>query len=739
MTSTSYAAPHPDTGRERLGLALITGLRCIFLGLCLVGLDRILDFGTAAWVLALSLVAGVLLATYLAHSRARFAGLVVLMVIVYLGSSFLLQAMGIGAVIFSMDVLRPYTLGLHIDSCFIVLAVAAFSTWFFWRTNHAVIVEVILFALAVILLFSSHRGFRFDYPKVMNSWAWSLGISHLSMLVTLGAILLGTFLAYLGILSAPWKQRAGVAANTIRYNKGRGSKLIFSTFLMAAALYVYLISSAVYERFHALSQSRIANGVGQESAEKMSPLGFHSALGATNQPSALARLEGDYPSNPFSPMLYMREAALSKFDGHELVIAERRFDQDINNTSPDQPFVGQEDPHLISRTPLTQSFYLLSDHKTAFAIDYPISITQLKNPNPGRFKAAYRAYSMTPGFPLSELEGLPLGDARWDEGTRSHYLEIHHDPRYSELARRIVGGASSPLEEANAIVDFLNKNAIYTLSPGHSVKEEDDPVAPFLFGDLRGYCVHFAHATVYMLRALGIPARIATGYLTDLSQAKDGHILLRMSDRHAWAEVYFDQKGWIPFDTKPEQAESHAESPVDMKVLEELMAMIGPGEEVLPKDVAQGEANLEEKIEWPLPDTRQILAVLIIAILSLLLFKLYLLYGWILPGNAAYKLRHSYIALAARLHDLGIKRNLGETRAEFRERIRRDLGADILPISEVLTLHSYSHRSQQDLASQVHSSRSAGFEEWLKLTKLKRVFAWLNPSSIFSSLRGDRW
>ena len=37
--------------------------------------------------------------------------------------------------------------------------------------------------------------------------------------------------------------------------------------------------------------------------------------------------------------------------------------------------------------------------------------------------------------------------------------------------------------------------------------------AAFLFGNFTGYCVHSAHASVYLWRSLGLPARIGTGYL----------------------------------------------------------------------------------------------------------------------------------------------------------------------------------------------------------------------------------
>jgi len=47
---------------------------------------------------------------------------------------------------------------------------------------------------------------------------------------------------------------------------------------------------------------------------------------------------------------------------------------------------------------------------------------------------------------------------------------------------------------------------------------------------------------------VGIPARLATGYATgEYDQATDSFIVRDM-DRHAWAEVYFPDCGWVTFD-----------------------------------------------------------------------------------------------------------------------------------------------------------------------------------------------
>src|SRR6202022_3809558 len=97
----------------------------------------------------------------------------------------------------------------------------------------------------------------------------------------------------------------------------------------------------------------------------------------------------------------------------------------------------------------------------------------------------------------------------------SYYTEGSSDPRYAELAHTIaarVPPSRSGDTFATAVPAklWLDDQFIYSTKHKHAGKV--DPTADFLFGDKTGYCVHFAHAAVLLWRALGIPARVGTGY-----------------------------------------------------------------------------------------------------------------------------------------------------------------------------------------------------------------------------------
>ena len=722
----------PNLKTDRLFWSVVAFRSIGAIGIVII-INSFLPLGTPLLITSIAGLLGVVGASLLARSRLTNLGCIALLTTLPLfptmffwGLTLLLSPLGLASLFIEK-------LTVHTNTGCLIAAATGLATWIFWRARIAVTIEALLFFAAAIAIFSGHREFHLDRPKILNSLAWRLGIDPLSMLFVLGAVLLLSVLLYLYLASLATRPRV----DKVTIKRAYGGRQIITTLavmtLMIGAL--YLVQHALYKHFNAIMLGRVANGVGMGSSQGMSPLSFQSALGSSNQPAALVRLEGDYSNNPFSPMMYLRETALSSFSGKEMVFAGRAFDTDLPVIAPREAFTRKEDAELGHRTPLIQSIYLLAEHTNAFAVDYPVSIVQLKNPKPTRFSGTYRAYSVAPAYALSEIEGSSVGDPRWAAEVREHYLVQHSDPRYKELAEKIAGDIKNPIEKAQALTSYLSKTAIYTLAPRHEVKPAEDPVAPFMFGDHRGYCVHFAHAITYMARALGIPARVATGYLTDLSQAKDGHILLRMSDRHAWGEIYITEIGWVPFDVQPEQVESHAETQVDAKLLEELMGILQPGEEILPKDSVKDEAGMLDPDQIWTPDPQLFINLLYLSAALFLLLKLTLRQGWRLARSPATRLRWGYISVASSLCDIGITRERGETRVDFAKRVTQ---VDLRPLTQLVVTKGYSSNYQLQLEAVTRTIKAT--QSPLKtLPRWKRPIVAVNPASIVKLLGGASW
>ena len=81
-------------------------------------------------------------------------------------------------------------------------------------------------------------------------------------------------------------------------------------------------------------------------------------------------------------------------------------------------------------------------------------------------------------------------------------------------------------------------------------KSGNTALADFLLRDHRGHCEHFATASVLLLRAAGVPARYAVGYLVQEPNRFGSGYVVRQRHAHAWTVAYVDG-AWQNFDTTP--------------------------------------------------------------------------------------------------------------------------------------------------------------------------------------------
>src|SRR5690606_4010740 len=111
------------------------------------------------------------------------------------------------------------------------------------------------------------------------------------------------------------------------------------------------------------------------------------------------------------------------------------------------------------------------------------------------------------------------------------------NPLTLEMAARWrAEGAASTQAWVERAMDWLRRDRfVYTLTPPllgrHSVDE-------FLFDTKAGFCEHFSSAFVVLMRALGVPARVVTGYQGAERNEVDDYWIVRQSHAHAWAEVW---------------------------------------------------------------------------------------------------------------------------------------------------------------------------------------------------------
>ena len=763
----SFLSNNPLSDRaDRRKYLQLQAFRAAIAAILTLFLCQAIDFGVTPLYLILSMAGAGMFAGHILGRQVGFLRVVVWHITAWAAISIALSVansmlLGIEGSK-SFDFLIP-----RITDNLLLLAVfygiGFLSTWFFWTRPAAVGLEGFAASGLMVWLLSGHRNYRLDAPKQISSLTWKmeilqqLGAQPQHLILGLGIIFCILLVCYF-VLSNN-RPIFGRAIAIKSYGKPQKIAAILCPLLVLANfLYYAWYLNANYSA----NLGRASNGVSPESnlKEGESNLGFNSAVTATRQPAAILRFEGDYQGNPSAPMLYLREGALSSYNGHEFVKGAKGFDSDIPNVGLGQAFASAETDPGPNREPVVQSIYLITKHEAPFAIDVPRRIRPIVNPKPERFRLAYQVLSHAPVKPLEDLVGQPVGDSTWDQATWDHYLRAPgslstsipfefdegHQPdavpdkngedlRYRALSKKLTENIDNPIMRVAAIIDYLSKSSVYTRSPGHQVTEGGDPVAPYLFAadKKKGYCVHFAHAAVYLMRAAGIPARIATGYQTDLTYAKDGHVLLMMGDRHAWPEIYVQGYGWTVFDIAPAQAENEPELVPDENLLEQLMSELDAAPEFAPPQPDQNDSDSEQHqglAQLLRPQTLLLAALTVLALL--LLAKFYLWYGFKFARDSKRQTRLAYTSFATRMADIGVYRTVGETRREFVERLQADYSINADKLVTYTERANYAHNpALPGVAELTDSLGDAGAQARKSFSRWVRWISIINPVPLF--------
>jgi transglutaminase-like putative cysteine protease len=118
--------------------------------------------------------------------------------------------------------------------------------------------------------------------------------------------------------------------------------------------------------------------------------------------------------------------------------------------------------------------------------------------------------------------------------------------RVRALAQEITADAPSTYDKIRGLEAWMGENIEYTrdipVPP-----EGADAVEQLLFVDRAGFCEQIGTALTMMMRSLGVPSRLAVGYVTG-EQVGDDEYLVRAEDAHAWVEIWFPGLGWQGFD-----------------------------------------------------------------------------------------------------------------------------------------------------------------------------------------------
>lgn len=108
-----------------------------------------------------------------------------------------------------------------------------------------------------------------------------------------------------------------------------------------------------------------------------------------------------------------------------------------------------------------------------------------------------------------------------------------------------------PNEMARRLVDYLRNSGGFGYTLDANVQDQSiDPLEDFLINRKVGHCEYFASALALMLRAVGIPSRLVSGFKGGEYKSDSGPFIVEERHAHAWVEAYIDRR-WVILDATP--------------------------------------------------------------------------------------------------------------------------------------------------------------------------------------------
>ncbi len=380
------------------------------------------------------------------------------------------------------------------------------------------------------------------------------------------------------LLPVAERDRFVPAEGTVLHEQPRlisGNLTIYLAFTAAGCFLLSLAIFAVTPRMEVGMLGGSSINIRPSAVDDSVNLAKGGRIGSSTEPIMRVKFP-DEPDGKYEGPLFWRVTALNRYLGSEWDRV-RVDEQDFSDWRPRR----HHDPASPVRR-VTQEIYL--DDPPGFGVPclpYPIdavatprSSATLEHDRSGDFTIfALRRRSPVLNYEVLSDVGSPAPEAlrKYPErfaahrgqrgfpflyervmGLRSYNILTQEDlsEESRQLAQQITNEYDNPYDKASAIVQwFQGARFVYSLSvpsPG-----DMDPIEFFLHRTRAGNCELYASAMALMLRSLGIPARVVSGYRGGEWTPGDQAYFVRRNMAHMWVEVYFIDHGWVTFDPTP--------------------------------------------------------------------------------------------------------------------------------------------------------------------------------------------
>jgi transglutaminase-like putative cysteine protease len=252
---------------------------------------------------------------------------------------------------------------------------------------------------------------------------------------------------------------------------------------------------------------------------------------------------------------YWRTMSYAVYTGQGMVSGDvygDRFEANANLPIPFQAVEAREE--LQQRvTVLANQSNLVFSSDTPIRVDLPTLVewrgTQ-EDPAVVRLAAMLhkgQQYTVTSAASVASESQLRSAGADYPAGIEK-YLQLPASvtDRTRQRAVEVTSGAQTPYDQALAIEAMLRALPYETHVP--TPPTDQDWVDYTLFDAQNGYADSLATSMTVMLRTLGVPARVVTGFAPGTYLEDQAAYYVTEADAHAWVEVFFPRYGWINFE-----------------------------------------------------------------------------------------------------------------------------------------------------------------------------------------------
>ena len=632
------------------------------------------------------------------------------------------------------------------------------------RSPAWVAVELLLPIFGAASLFASHRQDSIHRPQYLADWALERGEDPIWYLLMIGVA--AACVLALGLLRVSRRTQGFV-----------GVVILVMLFSGIFWLFSFIGPGTVERLVQRMGGQGKAKKKDQKQDQKQKdkmPFDPPPPPSSQPRPRTVAIVLFYNEHQPKLKVHYFRQRSLAFFNGLRLEKDSRKdLTPDTLSYFPSDGAKAKLPKPLGKRKTVRHRISLMTTHTNPFALLEPVQIEGISNPNPRLFVRAYEVESLV--FDEEFKLDYKVGNPAWSKDLQQYYTHAPKLEAYRELLADILRPlpprfAKNPTAKAYFIKMWLDKHTLYSLNPPpaylmddiwkkHNEKMKKDnpwyayrqaypnykpmpfpdpryeqmtpqnePVGHFLFRNRVGYCVHLAHASVFLMRLAGIPARLAEGYaVPDDNRGGTSALQIRDIEAHAWPELYLEGIGWTPLDPSPQAIQQQQQPPPDPQEREMLSKL--SRKNTPPPPTLKALKLPKDKLD-PILKQRPPLRINPFPFFLAFLILLYLIkWGrryafWFARGER--RLQLFWLSLEDRLCELGMRRPIGEALEVFATRFVEKVPA-LKPLVEQMTAKRLG--SRLPIQADAKALLACQMQMWRVASILRHQIAWLDPIS----------